>query len=146
MRSKSSEVLLTAEIAENAEMEEPINSITSSIIGAAINVHRELGPGLLESTYEACLVHELAQEGIKVERQKALPVVYRGVRLDCGYRIDLLVQGQVVVEVKAVGRLEPIHRAQVLSYLKLSGCKVGLLINFNVKMLKDGVCRLVNEL
>ena len=146
MRSKSSEVALTAEIAENAEMEEPINSITSSIIGAAINVHRELGPGLLESTYEACLVHELAQEGIKVERQKALPVVYRGVRLDCGYRIDLLVQGQVVVEVKAVGRLEPIHRAQVLSYLKLSGCKVGLLINFNVKMLKDGVCRLVNEL
>ena len=146
MRSKSSEVLLTAEIAENAEMEEIINSITSSIIGAAINVHRELGPGLLESTYEACLVHELAQEGIKVERQKALPVVYRGVRLDCGYRIDLLVQGQVVVEVKAVGRLEPIHRAQVLSYLKLSGCKVGLLINFNVKMLKDGVCRLVNEL
>ena len=146
MRSKSSEVALTAEIAENAEMEEPINSITSSIIGAAINVHRELGPGLLESTYEACLVHELAQEGIEVERQKALPVVYRGVRLDCGYRIDLLVQGQVVVEVKAVGRLEPIHRAQVLSYLKLSGCKVGLLINFNVKMLKDGVCRLVNEL
>lgn len=146
MRSKSSEVLLTAEIAENAEMEEIINSITSSIIGAAVNVHRELGPGLLESTYEACLVHELAQEGIEVERQKALPVVYRGVRLDCGYRIDLLVQGQVVVEVKAVGRLEPIHRAQVLSYLKLSGCKVGLLINFNVKMLKDGVCRLVNEL
>ena len=127
-------------------MEELINSITSSIIGAAINVHRELGPGLLESTYEACLVYELAQEGIKVERQKALPVVYRGVRLDCGYRIDLLVQGQVVVEVKAVGRLEPIHRAQILSYLKLSGCKVGLLINFNVKMLKDGVCRLVNEL
>ena len=146
MRSKSSEVLLTAEIAENAEMEEIINSITSSIIGAAINVHRELGPGLLESTYEACLVHELAQEGIEVERQKALPVVYRGVRLDCGYRIDLLVQGQVVVEVKAVDRLKPIHRAQVLSYLKLSGCKVGLLINFNVKMLKDGVCRLVNEL
>ncbi len=146
MRSKSSEVLLTAEIAENAEMEEIINSITSSIIGAAVNVHRELGPGLLESTYEACLVHELAQEGIKVERQKALPVVYRGVRLDCGYRIDLLVQGQVVVEVKAVDRLKPIHRAQVLSYLKLSGCKVGLLINFNVKMLKDGVCRLVNEL
>lgn len=146
MRSKSSELPLTAEIAENAEMEEIINSITSSIIGAAINVHRELGPGLLESTYEACLVHELAQEGIEVERQKALPVVYRGVRLDCGYRIDLLVQGQVVVEVKAVGRLEPIHRAQVLSYLKLSGCKVGLLINFNVKMLKDGVCRLVNEL
>lgn len=146
MRSKSSEVLLTAEIAENAEMEEIINSITSSIIGAAVNVHRELGPGLLESTYEACLVHELAQEGIEVERQKALPVVYRGVRLDCGYRIDLLVQGQVVVEVKAVDRLKPIHRAQVLSYLKLSGCKVGLLINFNVKMLKDGVCRLVNEL
>lgn len=146
MRSKSSELPLTAEIAENAEMEEIINSITSSIIGAAVNVHRELGPGLLESTYEACLVHELAQEGIKVERQKALPVVYRGVRLDCGYRIDLLVQGQVVVEVKAVDRLKPIHRAQVLSYLKLSGCKVGLLINFNVKMLKDGVCRLVNEL
>ena len=146
MRSKSNELSLTAEIAENAEMEDLVNSITSSIIGAAINVHRELGPGLLESAYEACLVYELAQEGIEVERQKALPVVYRGVRLDCGYRIDLLVQGQVVVEVKAVDRLEQIHRAQVLSYLKLSGCKVGLLINFNVKMLKDGVCRLVNEL
>lgn len=125
---------------------EEIDIITETIIGAAIAVHRELGPGLLESTYESCLVYELAQRGLCVERQKPLAVVYREVRLDCGYRIDLLVQGKVVVELKSVDRLEAIHQAQLLSYLKLSGCKAGLLINFNVPMLRDGVRRLVRNL
>ena len=106
-------------------------------------VHRELGPGLLESAYEACLAFELVERGLSVERQKALPVKYRGVNVDCGYRIDLLVEGKVIIELKAVERLEPIHEAQLLSYLKLSGCKVGLLINFNVKVLKSGIRRLV---
>ena len=127
-------------------MRDELNRITQGIIGAAIAVHRELGPGLLESTYEACLAYELAQRKFSVERQKALPVKYRGVKLDCGYRIDLLVEGKVVIELKAVERLESIHQAQLLSYLKLSGCKVGLLINFNVRVLKSGIRRLVNAL
>ena len=127
-------------------MRTELNKITEIIIGAAMAVHRELGPGLLESAYEACLAYELPERGLSVERQKALPVRYRGVNVDCGYRIDLLVEGKVVVELKAVERLEAIHKAQLLSYLKLSGCKVGLLINFNVKVLKDGIRRLVNEL
>ena len=127
-------------------MKTELNKITEIIIGAAMAVHRELGPGLLESAYEACLAYELPDRGLSVERQKALPVKYRGVNVDCGYRIDLLVEGKVVVELKAVERLEAIHHAQLLSYLKLSGCKVGLLINFNVKVLKDGIRRLVNEL
>ncbi len=127
-------------------MKTELNKITEIIIGAAMAVHRELGPGLLESAYEACLAYELPDRGLSVERQKALPVRYRGVNVDCGYRIDLLVEGKVVVELKAVERLEAIHKAQLLSYLKLSGCKVGLLINFNVKVLKDGIRRLVNEL
>jgi GxxExxY protein len=124
---------------------ERLNRITDNIIGAAIEVHRSLGPGLLESAYEACLVFELVQHGLKVEQQKPLPVVYREVKLDCGYRLDLLVEGEVIVEIKAVDRLAPIHEAQLLSYLKLSGCKVGLLINFNVKILKHGFRRLVNN-
>ena len=124
---------------------ENLNRITESIIGAAIEVHRALGPGLLESAYEACLAFELAQSGLKVEQQKPLPVVYREVKLDCGYRLDLLVEEAVIVEAKAVDRLAPIHQAQLLSYLKLSGCKVGLLINFNVKVLKDGIRRVVND-
>jgi GxxExxY protein len=123
-----------------------INKITKGIIDAAIAVHRELGPGLLESTCEACLAYELAERGMKVEPQKALPVKYRDVRLDCGYRIDLLVEESIIVELKSVERLEPIHQAQLLSYLKLSGCKVGLLINFNVNLLKNGIKRLVNGL
>ena len=123
-----------------------INDVTEQIIAAAIDVHRELGPGLLESTYEACLVFELAERSLHVERQKALPVTYKGVRIDCGYRIDLLVDRQVIVEIKAVQALDAIHEAQLLSTLKLSGCHVGLLINFNVKLLKNGLRRLVNEL
>jgi GxxExxY protein len=127
-------------------MEVKLNGITEQIIAAAIAVHRALGPGLLESAYEACLAYELTEQGLRVERQKGLPVTYRGVTVDCGYRIDLLVESSVIVELKSVERLESIHEAQLLSYLKLSGCKVGLLINFNVKMLKDGLRRMVNDL
>jgi GxxExxY protein len=104
---------------------------------AEIRVHRTLGPGLLESTYHACLVHELRQRGLAVEKEKALPVVYKSVTLDCGYRIDLLVEKTVIVELKAVDELTPIHEAQLLSYLKLSGCPIGLLINFNVRQLSQ---------
>lgn len=128
-------------------MSEPgaeLNRISELIIGAAIEVHRHLGPGLLESTYEACLVHELLQSGLQIERQKLLPVVYKGVRIDCGYRIDLLVDERVVVELKAVEAVDPVFRAQLLSYLRLSGCKLGLLINFNVRLLRDGIIRMAN--
>jgi len=123
-----------------------LNQITEQIIGAAIAVHAALGPGLLESAYEACLEYELVRVGLAVERQVPLPVVYRGVRLDCGYRLDLLVERSVVVEVKAVSELVPIHDAQVISYLRLSGCKIGLILNFNVLKLRDGIRRLVNAL
>jgi len=137
----------TAESAESAEMmkKERFDRITENIIGAAIEVHRALGPGLLESAYEACLTFELVQRGLKVEQQKPLPVIYQEVKLDCGYRLDLLVEESVIVEVKAVDRLAPIHQAQLLSYLRLSGCKVGLLMNFNVKVMKDGIRRVVND-
>jgi GxxExxY protein len=127
-------------------MEERQSELTGTIIGAAMDVHRALGPGLLESTYEACLAFELRERGFKVESQKALPVRYRGVVLDCGYRIDLLVDDLVIVELKAVERLEKIHEAQLLSYLKLSQIKIGLLINFNVEVLKDGIKRRVLNL
>lgn len=122
-----------------------INDITEMIIGSAIAVHRELGPGLLESTYEACLAYELAEQGLSVERQKGLPVKYRGVKIDCGYRLDLLVEDIVIVELKATEKIDPVHIAQILSYLKISGKRVGLLINFNVKVLKDGIRRLIND-
>jgi len=124
---------------------EELDKITQSIIGAAIQVHQTLGSGLLESAYEACLVYEMGVLGLKVESQKPLPLVYKSVRLDCGYRIDLLVEDKVIVEIKSVDQIMPIHHAQVISYLKLSGCKVGLLINFNEKLLRHGVHRIVNE-
>ena len=124
---------------------EELNRITQNIIGAAMEVHKNLGPGLLESAYEACVVYELLQLGLQVEQQKPLPLVYKQVALDCGYRLDILVEGKVVVEVKSVDTLLPIHEAQLLSYLKLTGFKVGLLINFNVKALKDGIMRKVNN-
>ena len=127
-------------------MNEELNRLTESIIGAAIAVHRELGPGLLESAYEACLAFELVDRGLNVEKQKELPVRYRGVLVECGYRLDLLIDGKVIVELKAVEKLQPIHEAQLLSYLKLSGCKVGLLLNFNVRMLRDGLKRMVHGL
>ena len=122
-----------------------MNQISEEVIGAAIDVHRAIGPGLLESAYEACLAFELVERGLMVEQQKAMPVKYREVSLDVGYRLDMLVEGTVVVEIKAVSRLEPVHEAQLLSYLKLSGCRLGLLINFNVKVLKNGIRRLVNN-
>jgi GxxExxY protein len=127
-------------------MAKDLNSITEAIIAAAMAVHKALGPGLLESAYETCLAFELAERELAVEQQKAMPVTYRGVKLDCGYRLDLLVEGQVIVELKAVDKLQPIHEAQLLSYLKLSGCQVGLLINFNVKVLRYGIRRLVLNL
>ena len=130
---------------EDTEGTEETNEITRKIIGAAMRVHSALGPGLLESAYQACIAFELAQEGLKFEQQKALPLVYREVKLDCGYRLDLLVEDQVVVEIKAIDALLPIHTAQLLSYLRLSGCKVGLMINFNVKMLKNGIRRVVDD-
>ena len=119
--------------------------LTHAIIGAAIEVHRSLGPGLLESAYEKCLSRELSLRKIPFERQKPLPLVYKDVKLECGYRIDLLVDGRVVVELKAVDALAPVHDAIVLTYLRLSGCKIGLLINFNAAVLKDGIRRLVND-
>ena len=117
--------------------------LTHSIIGAAIEVHRALGPGLLESAYEACLAHELGQRGLSVERQVALPVVYQGLRLECGYRMDMVVEGAVVVEVKAATGFDPVHLAKMLTYLTLSNHTLGLLINFNVRVLTKGVRRVV---
>ncbi len=127
------------------ERRSDLNEITFAIIGAAIEVHQALGPGLLESTYEACLFHELMERGLRVERQKELPVTYKGVRLDCGYRIDLLVEGCVVVKLKAVDRVLAIHDAQLLSYLKLANLELGLLINFNSLIVKDGIRRIANS-
>src|SRR5271157_3200430 len=121
-----------------------LNEITGNIIGAAIQVHRTLGPGLLESAYEACLAFELGKRGLRVQQQKPVPLIYEEVKLDCGYRADLIVEGFVVVEVKSVEALAPIHEAQVMSYLRLSGCKLALLINFNVCVLKDGIRRFIN--
>ena len=120
-----------------------VNEITQTVIGAAIEVHRVLGPGLLESTYEECLCRELHLRNVPYERQRRLPVDYKGTQLDCGYRLDLLVCEQVVVEIKAVESLLPIHQAQLLTYLKLGGWKVGLLMNFNVPVLKQGIKRVV---
>jgi len=123
---------------------ERLNSVTERIIGAAIQVHRTLGPGLLESAYSACLAFELGKQGLRVEQQKPIPLVYEEVKLECGYRADLIVENAVVVEIKAVEALAAIHEAQALSYLRLSGCKLALLINFNVVVLKDGIRRFIN--
>lgn len=126
--------------------EEGLAKLTDTIIGAAMRVHTALGPGLLESAYETCLLFELAEAGLRVEQQKPLPIIYRGVRLDCGYRLDLIVEEAVIIEVKAVEALTSVHHAQILSYLRLSGCKVGLLINFHVPSLRQGIRRVVNNL
>jgi GxxExxY protein len=120
-----------------------INEMTREIIGAAIEVHRHLGPGLLESAYEECLSYELIQRGLDIKRQRPVPVVYKEVKLDCGYRIDILVSNLVVLELKAVDALAPIHEAQILTYMKFAQKKVGLLINFNVTVLKRGLKRYV---
>jgi len=122
-----------------------LNKITEAILGAAIEVHRNLGPGLLESAYRECLRYELLQRGYEALQEVPLPLIYKGVELDCGYRLDLLVNDAVIVEIKSVESLAPIHEAQLLSYLKISGGKIGLLLNFNVKMLKyGGIKRLAN--
>lgn len=122
------------------------NDISSKVIGAAIEVHKQLGPGLLESTYEACLLYELEEQGLEVKRQMALPIVYKNVKLNAGYRIDLLIENKVIVEIKSVEALADIHTAQILTYLKLKELKLGLLINFNEVLLKNGIRRIVNNL
>ena len=122
---------------------EEINKLSSKILECAFTVHTALGPGLLESAYEECLYYELRQSGLKVEKQKVLPLVYKEVKLDAGYRIDLLVENKIVIELKSVEALHDVHTAQVITYLKLSKCKVGLLMNFNVKSLKYGIKRLI---
>jgi len=124
---------------------EEINKVTEAIIGAAIEVHRGLGPGLLESAYEECLCREMTLRRLPFERQKPLPVEYKGVKLDCGYRLDVVVADAVVVEIKAVSAIAPVHEAQLLTYLKLGNWRVGLLVNFNVPILKQGIKRIVNN-
>jgi GxxExxY protein len=117
---------------------------TFEIVGAAIEVHRQLGPGLLESAYEICLSRELSLRGVPFQRQVSLPVEYRGLQLDCGYRLDLVVNQSIIVEIKALAKVLPIHRAQVFTYLKLTKYRLGLLINFNVEVLRSGLYRIVN--
>ena len=121
------------------------NAIATEVIGFAIKVHRQLGPGLLESAYKECLYYELLKYGLFVEKEKTIPLVYEDVRLDCGYRLDILVDNKLIIEVKSVETLNDIHLAQTLTYLKLSKCKLGLLINFNVLLLKDGIKRVINS-
>ena len=120
-----------------------INKLTGDVIGAAIEVHKVLGPGLLESAYEECLCHELKLRNITYERQKELAVEYKGIKLDCGYRLDIVVASKLILELKSCNNLEPIHKAQLLTYLKLTGIKIGLLINFNVPILKQGIKRII---
>lgn len=122
------------------------NELSNKIVGVAIEVHRSLGPGLLESTYEECLCHELSLNQIPFERQAMLPVFYKGNQLDCGYRVDIIVDSKVILELKSVAEIQPIHKAQLLTYLKLSGLKLGLLLNFNVVLMKDGINRFVRGL
>ena len=129
--------------AEGAERRNGMEELTANVIGAAMEVHRALGPGLLESTYEECMARELQLSGLRFERQVALPVAYKGVKLDCGYRLDFVVDQAVVLELKAVDTLRPIHEAQLLTYLRLGGWTVGLLINFNVPVLRNGIKRVV---
>ncbi|CAN5397188.1 GxxExxY protein [soil metagenome] len=121
-----------------------LNDLTEKIIGCAIKVHRALGPGLLESAYEVCFVHELRKAGLKVERQVPLPIVYDGIELDACYQLDIVVEDLIILELKAVERIMPIHEAQLLTYLKLTNKKLGLLINFNVELLKNGIKRRMN--
>jgi len=123
-----------------------INNLSSTIIGAAIEVHKALSPGLLESAYEECLCHELSLRGVSFERQKTLSVEYKGTKLDCGYRLDIIVENIIILELKSCEKIEPIHKAQLLTYLKLSGLHLGLLLNFNVPVMRDGIIRIVNEL
>jgi GxxExxY protein len=125
--------------------EENLSELTERVIGACIEIHRSLGPGLLESAYEECLCYELARYGLSFSRQQPLPVVYKGVRLDCGYKMDIVVEDKLILELKTVEKLLPIHEAQLLTYLKLTGLSLGLLLNFNVPVLKYGVKRIANN-
>jgi len=122
------------------------NELSFKIIGIAIELHKNLGPGLLESAYEYALAHELREAGLFVEQQLNIPIVYKTIKLKCGYRLDILVNRKVIIEIKSVERIAPVHHAQTLTYLKLSGCKLGLLINFNTVRLKEGIHRIVNKL
>ena len=122
------------------------NQLSKIIFDCALKVHRTLGPGLLESSYEECLCYELKKSGLRIIKQKPLPLIYEGVKLEIGYRVDILVENKVIIEIKAVEALNDIHLAQVLTYLKLSSCKLGLLINFNVTLIKNGIKRVVNNL
>ena len=123
-----------------------INELSSRIIGAAIEVHKTLGPGLLESAYEECLSHEFSFRNFSFERQKSLPLIYKGKKLDCGYRLDMVVENAIILELKSCEKIEPIHKAQLLTYLKLSGLHLGLILNFNTTLMRDGIVRIVNEL
>jgi GxxExxY protein len=122
-----------------------MNQLSSKIIGAAIEVHKSLGPSLLESTYEECLCHELSIQGLSFEKQKPLPIDYKGKRLDCGYRLDIVVENEIILELKSCEKIESIHKAQLLTYLKLSGLNLGLILNFNVPFMREGIVRIVNE-
>jgi len=119
------------------------DELSNKVIGCALEVHKALGPGLMESVYEKCLSYELAKAGLKYETQKAMPVIYKGIKIDCGFRIDILVEGKLIVELKSVDKVLPIHQSQVLTYMKLAGISTGLLLNFNVTKLKDGIQRFV---
>lgn len=122
------------------------NEISKIVFDSALNVHKSLGPGLLESAYEECLVHELRKYNLKVVKQKPLPLVYEEVKLEIGYRVDIMIDNKVIIEVKSVEALNDVHKAQVITYLKLSDCKLGMLINFNVPLIKNGIKRIVNNL
>jgi len=135
--------LLTTESQRHRETESERDPRTAAIIGAAIEVHRSIGPGLLESAYEECLCHELHLRGLSFQRQVALPVSYKGLKLDCGYKIDLIVESEIVVELKSIDKIIPVHEPQLLTYLKISGKRVGLLINFNSALLTQGIIRSV---
>ena len=123
-----------------------INELSSRIIGAAIEVHKALGPGLLESAYEECLSQEFSFRNFSFERQKSLPVIYKGKKLDCGYRLDMVIENAIILELKSCEKIEPIHKAQLLTYLKLSGLHLGLILNFNTTVMRDGIVLIVNEL
>lgn len=122
-----------------------VNKLSNRIIGSAIEVHKALGPGLLESAYEQCLCYELNLRNMSFERQKELPVVYKGIKLDCGYRLDIVVGNEIILELKSCEKIEPIHKAQLLTYLKLSKLSLGLILNFNMPTMRDGIVRIVNE-
>jgi GxxExxY protein len=123
-----------------------INKLSSKVIGAAIEVHKTLGPGLLESAHEECLCHELSLQGLSFERQKPLAVTYKEKLLDCGYRLDIVVEKKIILELKSCEKIEPIHKAQLLTYLRLSGINLGLILNFNVPVMRNGIARVVNKL